>query len=128
MKANATKSFERLIEPHMIGALVLKNRVVMSSMGRRLAGLWAEVNDATIAWYADRAGGGMGLLTVKATHMAAALYPVRGVIRMPRANDDCFSSGLFSLAQAARQGSAKISIQLSVERSSRLHNAIAAGR
>ena len=117
MKAiKATASFERLMAPGKIGGLALKNRIVMSSMGTRLAGLWGEVNEATIAWYAARAKGGVGLVTVEATHVAAALFPVRGVIRMTRADDDCFSAGLFGLAEAVHQAGAKISIQLSVGR------------
>ncbi len=111
-----TASFERLLAPGRIGGLALKNRIVMSSMGTRLAGLWGEVNEATIAWYAARARGGVGLVTVEATHVAAALFPVRGVIRMTRADDDCFCAGLFSLAEAVHLAGAKIGIQLAVGR------------
>jgi len=74
------------------------------------------VNDATLEWYTKRALGGAGLITVEATHVAAALFPVRGVIRMLRADDDCFCPGLFSLAEAVHNAGAKISIQLSVGR------------
>lgn len=109
-------SFEQLLTPGRIGNLALKNRVVMSSMGTRLAGLWGEVNEATIAWYAARAKGGVGLVTVEATHVAAALFPVRGVIRMTRADDDSFCPGLFALAEAVHEAGAKIGIQLSVGR------------
>jgi 2,4-dienoyl-CoA reductase-like NADH-dependent reductase (Old Yellow Enzyme family)/thioredoxin reductase len=108
--------FKKLLEPGQIGALQLKNRMVMASMGTRLAGVWGEVNDATVAWYARRAQGGAGLITVEATHVAAALFPVRGVVRMLRADDDCFSPGLFALAEAVHHADAKISIQLSVGR------------
>jgi 2,4-dienoyl-CoA reductase (NADPH2) len=113
---NRRTDFEKLMAPGKIGALGIKNRIVMSSMGTRLAGVWGEVNDATIAWYAARARGGAGLVTVEATHVAAALFPVRGVIRMTRADDDCFCTGLYSLADAVHEGGAKISIQLSVGR------------
>ena len=104
----------KLLEPGTIAGLTLGNRYVMASMGSRLAGVWGEVNDATIEWYVKRARGGVGLVTVEATHAAAALYPVRGVIRMLRADDDCFSSGLFSLAEAVHKAGSKISVQLSV--------------
>jgi 2,4-dienoyl-CoA reductase-like NADH-dependent reductase (Old Yellow Enzyme family)/thioredoxin reductase len=108
--------FKRLMAPGNIGALQLKNRMVMASMGTRLAGVWGEVNDATIQWYARRARGGAGLITVEATHVAAALFPVRGVIRMLRADDDCYCPGLFALAEAVHEAGARISIQLSVGR------------
>jgi 2,4-dienoyl-CoA reductase-like NADH-dependent reductase (Old Yellow Enzyme family)/thioredoxin reductase len=108
--------FRKLLEPGEIGKLQLKNRMVMSSMGTRLAGVWGEVNDATIEWYARRARGGAGLITVEATHVAAALFPVRGVIRMLRADDDCYCPGLFALAEAVHEAGSKISIQLSVGR------------
>jgi 2,4-dienoyl-CoA reductase-like NADH-dependent reductase (Old Yellow Enzyme family)/thioredoxin reductase len=106
----------KLLEPGKIGTLQLANRIVMASMGTRLAGVWGEANDATTEWYARRARGGAGLITVEATHVAAALFPVRGVVRMLRADDDCFSPGLFSLAEAIHEAGAKISIQLSVGR------------
>ena len=112
----AKTSFERLLAPGKIGGLTIKNRIVMSSMGSRMAGVWGEVNDATIAWYAARARGGAGLVTVEATHVAAALYPVRGVIRMTRADDDCFCTGLFALAETVHQAGAKIGVQLSIGR------------
>jgi 2,4-dienoyl-CoA reductase-like NADH-dependent reductase (Old Yellow Enzyme family)/thioredoxin reductase len=108
--------FKRLLEAGKIGGLQLKNRMVMASMGTRLAGVWGDVNDATVAWYARRARGGAGLITVEATHVAAALFPVRGVVRMLRADDDCFCPGLFALAEAVHDAGAKISIQLSVGR------------
>jgi len=105
---------QKLLEPGTIAGLRLSNRYIMSSMGTRLSGVWGEVNEATIEWYVKRARGGVGLVTVEATHAAAALYPVRGVIRMLRADDDCFSSGLFSLAEAVHKAGSKISVQLSV--------------
>ncbi|MFH1123982.1 MAG: FAD-dependent oxidoreductase [Pseudomonadota bacterium] len=108
--------FRKLLEPGTIGALQLQNRMVMASMGTRLAGVWGEVNDATIAWYARRAQGGAGLITVEATHVAAALFPVRGVVRMLRADDDCYCPGLFALTEAVHDAGARISIQLSVGR------------
>jgi len=108
--------FRKLLEPGSIGHLPLRNRIVMASMGTRLAGVWGEVNDATLAWYAKRAQGEVGLVTVEATHVAAALFPVRGVIRMLRADDDCFCPGLFDLAETVHRAGSKISIQLSVGR------------
>jgi 2,4-dienoyl-CoA reductase-like NADH-dependent reductase (Old Yellow Enzyme family)/thioredoxin reductase len=106
----------KLVTPGSIGALQLKNRIVMSSMGTRLAGLWGEVNEPTIAWYERRARGGAGLIIVEATHVATALFPVRGVIRMLRADDDSFCTGLHALAEAVHNEGSKIGIQLSVGR------------
>ena len=108
--------FRNLLQPGKIGGLALPNRIVMASMGTRLAGVWGEANDATLEWYSRRARGGVGLVTVEATHVAAALFPVRGVIRMLRADDDCYCPGLSALAETVHQADAKISIQLSVGR------------
>jgi 2,4-dienoyl-CoA reductase-like NADH-dependent reductase (Old Yellow Enzyme family) len=108
--------FRKLLQPGKIGCLALPNRMVMASMGTRLAGVWGEVNDATLEWYARRARGGVGLVTVEATHVAAALFPVRGVIRMLRADDDCYCPGLSALAETVHDADARISIQLSVGR------------
>jgi 2,4-dienoyl-CoA reductase-like NADH-dependent reductase (Old Yellow Enzyme family)/thioredoxin reductase len=106
----------KLLQPGKIGTLKLANRIVMASMGTRLAGVWGEGNEATMEWYARRARGGTGLITVEATHVAAALFPVRGVVRMLRADDDCYCPGLFSLTEAVHEAGAKIGIQLSVGR------------
>jgi 2,4-dienoyl-CoA reductase-like NADH-dependent reductase (Old Yellow Enzyme family) len=61
--------FWKLLEPGQISALHLENRLVMASMGTRLPGVWGEVNDATVSWYARGTQGGAGLITVEATHV-----------------------------------------------------------
>ena len=45
-------------------------------------------------------GGDVGLITVEATHVATVLFPIRGVTRMLRADDDCYNPGIFVLAEA----------------------------
>jgi 2,4-dienoyl-CoA reductase-like NADH-dependent reductase (Old Yellow Enzyme family)/thioredoxin reductase len=113
---NEKNSFSKLLKPGKIGNVQLKNRWVMSSMGTRLPGVWGEITEACLEWYVKRAEGGVGLVTVEATHVAANLFPVRGVVRMPRADDDCFNPGLYALAEAVHNAGAKISIQLSCGR------------
>jgi len=113
---NNQSNFLKLLEPGMIGNLQIKNRMIMASMGTRLAGIWGEITDSCLEWYITRARGGVGMVTVEASHVAANLFPVRGVVRMPRVDDDCYCPGLYTLAEAVHNADSKISIQLSVGR------------
>ncbi len=100
----------KLFEPCNIGAVTLKNRLVMAPMSTNFAedGL---VTDAMIAYYEERAKGGVGLIVVE-----------DGIVDVPRGNhvrnivavdDDRYMPNLKKLTSAAHAHGAKISIQLS---------------
>src|SRR5687768_17909795 len=55
----------RLFTPQRIGAVEIPNRVVMPAMTTRLADRNGFVTDDTIAYFAARAAGGVGLVTVE---------------------------------------------------------------
>jgi len=55
----------KLFEPVRIGHLELKNRLIMTAMSTRLAGPRGEVTDCLTEYYAVRAAGGAGLVTVE---------------------------------------------------------------
>lgn len=102
-------SDSRLFSPGRIGPVKLKNRIVMPPMTTRLADAGGMVTEASIAWYAARAHGGAGLVTVEMAsvepagkHRACEL----GV------SDDRFIPGLTRLARAIHDGGAKASIQI----------------
>jgi 2,4-dienoyl-CoA reductase-like NADH-dependent reductase (Old Yellow Enzyme family)/thioredoxin reductase len=100
----------KLFEPCHIGAVTLKNRLVMAPMSTNFA-IDGLVIDAMIAYYEERAKGGVGLIVVE-----------DGIVDVPRGNhvrnivavdDDRCIPNLKKLTSAAHAHGAKISIQLS---------------
>lgn len=73
--------FKRLFEPITINNLVIKNRTVMPSMGLAYSTDYS-FNDRYRAFYRERAGGGVGLLTI-------------GPVAIDRVGSAPFMSGLF---------------------------------
>src|SRR5581483_7350304 len=95
--------------PARIGAVEIRNRIVMPPMTTRLADADGQVTDATIAYYAARVRGGTGLVTVE---MASPTREGRHRRRELGIYDDRFLPGLTRLAVAIHDGGAKASIQL----------------
>lgn len=60
-------SFPHLLAPGRIGAMELRNRVVMSPMETMYGTSDGLPSDRTVAYFAARAAGGVGLITVGAT-------------------------------------------------------------
>lgn len=98
-----------LFTPKMIGAMEVRNRVVMPAMTTRLANEDGTVSDATIAYFAARAAGGTGLVTVE---MASPERVGRHRFRELGIYDDRFVPGLQRLTEALHAHGAKASIQL----------------
>ena len=55
--------------PITINSLIIKNRLVMSSMVTQYAASNGEVTDQMINYYAERARGGVGLIMIEATYV-----------------------------------------------------------
>ena len=87
----------------------LRNRVVTPAMTTRLANEDGTVSDATIAYFAARAAGGTGLVTVE---MASPERVGRHRFRELGIYDDRFVPGLRRLTDALHAHGAKASIQL----------------
>src|SRR6476620_6057673 len=98
-----------LLTPARIGTVEIKNRVVMPSMTTRTADAEGLVTDASLAYYAARARGGTGLITVE---MASPERAGRHRRRELGIYDDRFLPGLTRLVDAIHNGGAKASIQL----------------
>jgi 2,4-dienoyl-CoA reductase-like NADH-dependent reductase (Old Yellow Enzyme family) len=99
----------RLLEPATLGPVALRNRVIMAPMTTRQADDEGHVTPGALAYYAARAAGGVGLVTVE---MAA---PER--VGKHRRNelglyDDRFLPGLRDLVRTIHAGGAKASIQI----------------
>ena len=56
-----------LFQPLQLGTLRLPNRIIMAPMETNLAGPSGEVTPAMVAYYAERAAGGVGMVTVEFT-------------------------------------------------------------
>jgi len=102
--------FRLLFKPASIGQMELKNRLIMPPISTNLAHEDGTVSDELIFHYAERARGGVGLITVENVCIA---YPLacHGVAQ-PRIDDDAFIPGLRRLADAIHQGGAKAAVEL----------------
>src|SRR5262252_3500850 len=98
-----------LLTPARIGTVEIKNRVIMPSMTTRTADPEGLVTDASLAYYAARARGGTGLITVE---MASPERAGRHRKRELGIFDDRFLPGLTRLTAEIHRHGAKASIQL----------------
>jgi 2,4-dienoyl-CoA reductase-like NADH-dependent reductase (Old Yellow Enzyme family) len=98
-----------LLTPGRIGALEIRNRIVMAPMTTRLADENGFATDSTIDYYMARARGGAGLITVE---MASPTRAGRHRRRELGIYDDRFLPGLNWLVAAIHSGGAAASIQL----------------
>jgi 2,4-dienoyl-CoA reductase-like NADH-dependent reductase (Old Yellow Enzyme family) len=98
-----------LLTPARIGAVEIKNRIVMPPMTTRTADAEGFVTDATIAYYMARVHGGVGLITAE---MASPEKAGRHRRRELGIYDDRFLPGLTRLVNDIHAGGAKASIQL----------------
>ncbi len=98
-----------LLTPARIGAVELRNRIVMPPMTTRLSDLEGNVTDDTIAYYMARVRGGVGMITVE---MASPTRAGRHRLRELGIYDDRFLPGLTRLTGEIHAGGAKCSIQL----------------
>lgn len=101
--------FEHMFSPIQIGPMVVKNRFVVPPMGNNFAntdGTWSE---QSIAYYAERAKGQFGLITIEATvvHEGA-----KGGPRKPCLYNDSSIESLKKICDAVHAEGGKVSIQL----------------
>jgi 2,4-dienoyl-CoA reductase (NADPH2) len=102
--------YPHLLSPGRIGALALRNRIVMAAMGTNFAAPDGHCTERLIAYYEARARGGAGLLVLETS---AAMWP--NGASMPNTvgfSDDRFLPGLRELTNRVHQHGAKIVAQL----------------
>ncbi len=102
--------YRKLCEPGHIGNLEIRNRIVMAPMGTLLGMPDGHVSDHQIAYYAERARGGTGLIVTEILAVEPELG--KAVAVQTRADDDRFIPGLGRLAAAAQTYGARIFGQL----------------
>jgi 2,4-dienoyl-CoA reductase-like NADH-dependent reductase (Old Yellow Enzyme family)/thioredoxin reductase len=102
-------TFKRLFEPGRIGAVELKNRLIMSSMLTNFAHATGEASQQMIDYYAERARGGVGCIIVEGCSFT---YPV-GVLTASRLRIDSENhiSKHYELVEAVHSYGAKIILQ-----------------
>src|SRR5262245_37627876 len=98
-----------LLTPARIGAVEIKNRIVMPPMTTRTADDEGFVSEDTIAYYMARVRGGVGLVTVE---MASPEKAGRHRRRELGIHDDRFLPGLTRLVAEMHRGGGRASIQL----------------
>ena len=100
----------RLFAPGRIGGLGLRNRVVMPAMLTALASPDGGVSEELLAYYAERAAGGVGLIIVESTNIEVP----RGehFLRQLSAGEDRFLPGLRRLAEAIHSRGAAAALQI----------------
>ena len=101
--------FNAMFQPINIGPMTVKNRFVVPPMGNNLENTDGTWSDESVAYYAERAKGQFGLITIEATvvHKGA-----KGGPRKPCLYDDNSIDSLKKITDACHAEGAKISIQL----------------
>lgn len=101
--------FKYLIQPIDIGTMHLRNRMVQPAMGTNLANADGTVSDATVAYYARRANGGVGLIITEICTPERRGQMIPGELEV---SSYAFVPGLSRLVAAAHSGGARIALQL----------------
>lgn len=102
-------NYETMFTPLAIGPMTVKNRFVVPPMGNNFANADGTWSDQSLAYYAERAKGQFGLITIEATvvHKGA-----KGGPRKPCLYDDASVASLSRIAEACHEQGAKVSVQL----------------
>ena len=100
---------QRLFSPAQIGGMRLKNRVVMAPMVTQLASDSGTVTQRMLDYYDGRAKGGVGLVIVEATYVAASGKGFPCQLGIDR---DAFLPGHFELAEVIHRHGARAAIQI----------------
>jgi len=96
-----------LFQPITIGSMEVKNRIFMPAMHMNMASNYA-VSDRLVDFYAERARGGAGMITVG----YATVDELSGNPGNIGAHKDIYIPGLTRLATAIRENGARSSVQL----------------
>ena len=99
----------KLFEPVHLGALELKNRLVMPPMFSSLAEPGGTTSPAMIDYYACRARGGVGMIEVELTTVDPLQFTSPLQLRI---SDDSYIPSLARLARGIKENGARAAIQL----------------
>ncbi|MEE9202828.1 MAG: FAD-dependent oxidoreductase [Dehalococcoidia bacterium] len=99
----------KLFEPLKVGPMEVKNRVVFPPIGTMLANPDGTVSERIVNYYARRAQGGAGMVTVEIAAVDPAQFIAPTQLRI---SHDSFLPGLSRLAGAIRENGARAVVQL----------------
>lgn len=101
--------FKTMFSPIQIGPMTVKNRFVVPPMGNNFANPDGTWSDQSVAYYAERAKGQFGLITIEAT---VVHHGAKGGPKKPCLYDDSSIESLKKITDACHAQGAKVSIQL----------------
>ena len=101
--------FKTMFSPVQIGPMTVKNRFVVPPMGNNFANTDGTWSDQSVAYYAERAKGQFGLITIEAT---VVHNDAKGGPRKPCLYSDASIESLKKITDACHAQGAKVSIQL----------------
>jgi 2,4-dienoyl-CoA reductase-like NADH-dependent reductase (Old Yellow Enzyme family)/thioredoxin reductase len=104
--------YEHLFQPIEIGTMTLKNRIVMAPMESHLGNADGSVSAEMIAYYRERALGGVSMVTVEYTCVDGH-DGFSSMAPQLRLDNDRYRSGHGNLAAAIKSAGARACVQLS---------------
>ena len=102
-------NFKYLLEPFQIGAMRVKNRIVMAPMNTAFADPGGGVSSKMIDYYEKRAKHGVGLIVVEAT---AVVADVKNMACQPRLSDESYLAGFATLVERIKAHGAAAILQI----------------
>jgi 2,4-dienoyl-CoA reductase-like NADH-dependent reductase (Old Yellow Enzyme family)/thioredoxin reductase len=99
----------KLFSSFSIGTMEIRNRIVMPPMATHYASPEGFVTDRQIAYYVERAKGGVGYITVEHTGI---LQQGKASSKMLLINSDEHASGIQTLIEAVHKAGGKIAVQI----------------
>lgn len=103
--------YDKLFEPTKIGPVNIKNRLALAPMNPCLEDS-GYIRDATLAYYAVRAKGGVGLIIVGATLAGKLASTYRAHYANPMLYDSTHLKGHYELVEIIHSYGAKVFLQL----------------
>jgi 2,4-dienoyl-CoA reductase-like NADH-dependent reductase (Old Yellow Enzyme family) len=105
-----SKLYTHLLSPGRIGAMMLRNRIVVTAMGVNMAETDGSCGDRLRAYHEAQAMGGAGMIIMGASGVS---WPVGGVqVRQIAVSDDRFIPGVGAVAEAVHRHGCKLAMQL----------------
>ena len=102
-------NFQNMFTPVQIGPVTIKNRFIVPPMGNNFANGDGTLSERSLGYYAARAKGGFGLITVEATVVDKT---AKGGPKKPCLYDDSTIESFAKVADAVHAQGGKISVQL----------------
>ena len=105
-------SYDKLFEPIKIGNVELKNRLAMSPMNVIISDPEGFAEEQTMAWYAARARGGLGLIITEATLPIADTYHGASMTVNAKMSDPRYGRIFNEMARSIHDYDCKVFVQL----------------